>query len=327
MRLDLVSLRIFLSIVEEGNLTKAAEREHIAASAVSKRIQDLEHGFGVRLLNRSIRGVVPTAAGEALARRARSLFGVVNQIRGELSGFAAGRLGEVVMHANGSAIAEFLAADLRSFLEANPGVKVELHEELSPEIVRAVNQGLADIGIFADTIEVPEGLTVYSYRTDRLLAVVPAGHPLASRPSIAFAELLEFEQIGVAEGSSLAQLLRTAARELDRPIRFNCTVSTNEVVRWMVDAGFGVAILPEGFVLPYERILRIRGVSLEDPWAHRQLSIAVRDPQNLTKAARNLLEWLRQPISSGDRHHRAASEENLIESWAASDSTELQERG
>jgi len=304
MRLDLVSLRIFLAVVEEGNLTKAAEREHIAASAASKRIQDLEHEFGVRLLTRSIRGVMPTAAGEALARRARGLFGMVGQIRGELDAYAAGSLGEVVVHANGSAIAEFLASDLRAFLAENRQVKVDLHEVLSPEVIRAVNQGSSDLGIFADNVAVPPGLTVHPYRTDRLLAVVPVDHPLATRPSIAFSELLEFEQIGVAEGSSLAQLLRDAAQSLDRPIRFNCTVSTNEVVRWMVDAGFGVAILPEGFVRPYERILRIRGVPLEDPWAHRRLLIAVRDPQTLTRAARNLLAWL---TGSTD----AAAQENV----------------
>lgn len=293
MRLDLFSLRIFLTAVEEGNLTRAAEREHIAASAISKRIQDLESLFKTRLLNRNVRGVAPTEAGEMLARRARGLFGIVEQIRGDLSEYASGAVGEVTIQANGSAIAGFLTRDLAAFSAEHAGLRLDVHESFSPDVVRAVNQGLADLGIFARTVPVPDGLTIYPYRTDRLLAVVPGGHALASRPSIAFAELLEFEQIGVAEGSSLSQLLASAAEGLQRKIRFRCTVTTNEVVRWMVGAGFGVAILPEGFVRPYEALMGIRGVPLEDAWAHRELSIAVRDPPTMTKSARLLLDALR----------------------------------
>ena len=299
MRLDLFSLRIFLTVCEEGNLTRAAEREHIAASAISKRIQDLEALFETRLLNRNVRGVVPTEAGEMLARRARGLFGLVEQIRGDLSEYACGSVGEVTIQANGSAIASTLTRELAGFSAEHPGLRLQVHESFSPDVVRAVNQGLADLGVFARTFPVPDGLTVYPYRTDRLLAVVPAEHPLAGRPNIAFAELLDFEQVGVAEGSSLAQLLAHAAEGLQRKIRFRCTVTTNEVVRWMVAAGFGVAILPEGFVRPYEALMNIRGVPLDDPWAHRQISIAVREPYNLTKPARLLLDALRLRKGAG----------------------------
>ncbi len=307
MRLDLFSMRIFLTVVEEGNLTRAAEREHIAASAISKRIQDLEALFETRLLNRNVRGVVPTEAGEMLARRARVLFGLVEEMRSDLSEFASGTVGEVTIHANGSAIAGFLARDLADFTAQHAGLRLDLHEALSPMVVRSVSQGLAEIGVFARTVPVPEALTIYPYRTDRLLAVVPEDHPLASRPSIAFGELLDFEQVGVAEGSSLAQLLHHAADSMQRKMRFRCTVSTNEVVRWMVGAGFGVSIPPEEFVRPYESLMRIRGVPLEEPWAHRQLSLAVRDPLSMTKPARLLLDALRAGARPAGRVREAAA--------------------
>ncbi len=292
MRLDLLSFRVFLSVIEEGNIARAAEREHIAASAISKRIQDLETEFGVRLLYRHVKGVTPTAAGEALTRNLRSLFAIVDRIKGELSEHAEGNRGRVIVHANGSAIVEFLAADLKAFGIAHPAVQVDLHEQLSPAVVRAVHEGVADLGIYDGALEAPGDLEVRPYRQDRLLAVLPLDHPLAGRGSVAFEDLLDYDIISTHEGSSIAWLMARAARELKRSIRAALAVGSNEVVRYMVDAGRGVAILPEGFVRPYEGLLAIRGVPLSDRWAKRQLAICLRNPAGLTTAARRLLALL-----------------------------------
>lgn len=294
MRFDLLSLRVFLAVVEEGNLTRAAEREHMAMSAASKRIRNLERDIGVRLLHRTVKGAAPTAAGMALARRCRTLFDLIGTMRAELDDYASGQLGEVVVHANGSAIAQFLASDLRAFQERHPNVKLSLHEEVSPDVLRAVANGLADFGVFARTVDVPDGLTVHPYRRDRVMAVVPKNHPLADRATIAFTQLLDHDQICSNEAHSLTALLRREADRLGRSLRFAHTVRTNEVARWMVHNGLGAVVLPEGFALPYADSLDIRIVPLSDAWACRELSIAVRESDGLTGAARLLLAWLRR---------------------------------
>jgi len=308
MRLDLQSLRIFLAVAEEGSLSAAALREHIAVSAVSKRLQELERTLGARLVTRTSRGVLLTAAGRRLEERARDLFQLVGRIRGEVQAFGEGTSGTVVAQANGSAIVEYLADDLRSFLDSRRRVKVELHESLSAEVVKAVAQGAADIGIFALGEAPPADLDIRPYRSDRLVALVPLSHPLAGRPSIAFHELLEFELIGVPEGSSLGQLLESVAANLARPLRFTYRVSTNEVVRRLVEAGLGVTILPEGFVRPYEGSLRIRGIPLDDPWAHRQLALCLRRGEAPTGATRELVRWL----TERGTQNRDAQKEMLI---------------
>lgn len=292
MRLDFTTFRIFLAVLEEQNISKAADREHIAASAVSKRIQDMEDALQVKLLHRHVKGVTPTAAGEALGRHLRSLFGIVDRMRGELSEHAHGASGHVLLCAHGSAIVESLAEDLRSFAAAYPGVTVDLREALSPDVVRAVHEGLADIGVYASNVAVPPGMQTYPWRIDHLVAVVPAGHALAGRGKVKFEDLLDYEHIGVDNGSALAELLSQMARRLKRPIRFNFSVRTNEVVRCMVSKGFGVAILPEGFVTPYAELLDIRAIPLSDRWARRQLNLCVRDRQGLTAAARRMVEHL-----------------------------------
>ena len=135
---DWITLSIFLAAVELGSVTRAASHYGIATSAAAKRVQDLETEYGVRLLERSARGVRATAAGEVLARHARTLLDLAARLADDLRALAAGGLGIVRLHATASAIiGHGLAEALAAFATARPGIKVELREETSPAIVRS----------------------------------------------------------------------------------------------------------------------------------------------------------------------------------------------
>src|SRR4051794_14556769 len=87
---DPVSLHMFIAVCDERNIARAAEREAIVASAISKRMTALEEEAGVTLLKRGRRGIEPTPAGEAMLRQAREVLGLMERMRGELSEFATG---------------------------------------------------------------------------------------------------------------------------------------------------------------------------------------------------------------------------------------------
>ena len=118
-RIDLTTLRLFLAIYEERNLTRAAAREGIAASAVSKRMNDFELACGVTLFTRMSKGMALTAAGEALLHHARVTLLNVEKIAAELGEYARGIRGHVRMLANLSAIVQFLPEDLSRFFDAH----------------------------------------------------------------------------------------------------------------------------------------------------------------------------------------------------------------
>ena len=99
MRHDLVSLRTFVAVAEYGNLTRAAEREHLAVSAISKRIGELESLVGTPLLQRYHRGVGLTPAGQSLLHHARQMLQLVDRMDAELAEFAGGVKGHVHVHA------------------------------------------------------------------------------------------------------------------------------------------------------------------------------------------------------------------------------------
>lgn len=207
---DLQSLRIFLLAAEAGSLTKAASQAHITLSAASKRLAELEKNAECRLFVRQPRGLELTPAGQGLVKHARRVLDAVNTMASELSDYASGVMGHVRISANVSAVIQFLPDDLALFLSQNPKLRINLEEALSGSIVEAVENGHTDIGIFADNVAV-NSLEIRPYRKDRLVVLVPAGHPLSKVRTIKFVETLRYNFVGLNLGSSLLRRITDEA--------------------------------------------------------------------------------------------------------------------
>ena len=291
--IDPLTLRLFVTVVEERSIARAAVRMNIAASAISKRIGDLEIELDTALLIRRAKGVEPTAAGETLFHHAQSLFAIQERLRGEMSEFARGVRGHVRISANTSSIVQFLPQELAAFLAACPGIRVQLHEETSRETIRQVQSGVADLGIVAASV--PAGpLETIAYRQDRICVLARRDHALAGRAEVAFEETLGFEQVGLQEGSSLQAQVLQAAADLGRELRLTIRVASFDALRHMVQSGLGIGFLPEACILPYGDAMGLGAVRLTDRWAFRSLSICTRHAESLPVAAQLLLRHLTQ---------------------------------
>lgn len=293
MKLDPISLKLFVHIVEEGSIAAAAAREHIAASAVSKRISDLEDILNTPLLARTNKGVEPTAAGIALVNLARSVLHDLDEIFVQMSDYASGVRGHVRVMANISAITQFLPAQIKGFLVEHPQVQIHLQENISTAITKAVFENAADIGIFT---MMPHGQSVemYPYRSDELVLISPKDHPLARRRSVAFRDTLAFDYVGLHTGSAINLQLVKAAAELDKTIRMAIQVTSYDALCLMVETGLGIGILPRAVAQPYIKTLGIRMIPLADEWARRELKVCVRSFDALPVAAQLLLRHLTQ---------------------------------
>jgi DNA-binding transcriptional LysR family regulator len=296
-RLDLFSLSLFSLVARSGSISKGAELAALAVGAASKRLADLEAAVGAELLERHSRGVTLTVAGQALQRHARRILSDVDQLAADLSDYAAGLVGSVRLWANTSAVTQFLPRDLSTFVEANPGVRIELEEEDSSAVVLAVLDGRADVGIFADRTPAL-GLHVVRYRDDRLVLVVPSGHALARRRALHFAEAVEYDFVCLSKGTSLAQRLQSETEALGRSLKIRIQVRSFDAICRMVAAGMGVAILPELAVQPHVRSMNLRQIALGDDWASRHLLIGLRDANAVPRHVRLLIDHLRRAPGS-----------------------------
>lgn len=292
MRFDLRDLELFVAVAEAGSIARAAERSHTVASAVSKRISDLEENFGAGLLVRGAKGVELTAAGHALLTRARVLLNHATQLEDEMRRHASGVRGYVRMFANISAIVEYLPGALASFAAAHPDIHVHLEEHVSSAIAAAVADNSADFGVVSELPAI-DGLTTVPFRTDQLVLVLNPDNPLAQRRSLAFSDVANLPFVGLHAGSSLHHLLTRAAIEANVQINWRIHVTSFDAACAMVAAGLGVSVVPRAAATPYIRSLSLAVVPLSDAWATRQLFLCSRSGAELHSAARLLFEHLR----------------------------------
>ncbi len=306
-RLDPVSLRLFVAVMEHGSIAAAAEREHIAASALSRRLAELETALNVELFGRSNRGVEPTAAAYALQHRARGLLNEMDDIALQMRDYASGTRGQVRVAANNSAITQFLPAELQGFLARYPQVDVRLQEQISTSVARAVAENAADVGILNDG-HYGERVVLLPYHKDELV-VVPAKHPLSKRKSLRFADVLSDDFIGLHPGSVVNNLLMREATQIGRPLKLRMQVTSYDAQCLMISAGLGVGVLPRGSARLYRGSITLSVIKLAEPWAMRQLALCVHAGKTLTGAAQLLVEHLR---ASAQLQHDATSK-NLSE--------------
>jgi DNA-binding transcriptional LysR family regulator len=291
-RIDLTTLRLFIAVCEEQNLTRAANREGIAASAVSKRMNDFELAFGVTLFKRLSKGMALTPAGEALLHHARVTLLNVEKIAVELSEYSQGVRGHVRMLANLSAIVQFLPEDLSRFFNAHELLRVDLQERPSGQVVRGIEEGVAEIGIASGEAD-PRSLETYHYRHDHLVVVVRPDHPLASRESLLFADTLDFDHIGLHAASSIYLRSQYAATQAGQSMRLRINVPGFDAVCRMVQANMGVGLIPDRAFEVIGAGMGLRSVALRDDWAKRELRIVVRAAAHLSSTGRLVLDHLR----------------------------------
>lgn len=292
MTLDPISLRLFVTVVEQGRIVTAAGLEHIATAAVSRRLSELEAVLKTQLLVRSNKGIKPTAAGIQLLSLARRLLHDMDDVYTQMLEYSSGARGYVRVVSNISAITEFLPSELTKFVTIHPHVKIDLEERISSDVVKAVADSEADIGLFVLGLH-SRDLETFHYRNDELVLIVPKRHQLANRDCVSFAETLNYNYVGLQVGSSINLQLLKAASELGRPLRLRIQVRSYDALCLMVDAGLGIGILPKNTAKTYQKGLPLRALKLTESWAKRELGICVRSYRSLSVAAQLLVDHLR----------------------------------
>ncbi|MFL9928223.1 LysR family transcriptional regulator [Paraburkholderia sp. RL18-103-BIB-C] len=290
-KLDLTSLRLFVAVCQERNIARAAEREFIASSAVSRRIAEIEAMIGLPVIQRQSRGITVTPVGETVLRYALAIIGNIEQMSAELSRFSSGAKGRVLVVANLSSIVQFLPEDVAAFGRAFPEVSIELEEENSADVLRIVDEHGADFGI-CNPVAGSEAFEQVPYRQDRLAVLVPGGHRLAGAPRVAFGELLEDRFVGLRSESALTRLLEQEAGSAGRQLDVRMRVSSLDALCRMVHAGLGIAIVPEQVGLLYVNALDVRLLSLTDAWAVRRLIMIFKAREQLSASAAALVGFL-----------------------------------
>jgi DNA-binding transcriptional LysR family regulator len=289
--LEVRLLRALVALADEGAMGRAARLLHISQPALSKQIAQAERTTGLRLFERHTRGMTPTAAGLLLVDRARAVLREVNALsaaavraRSELSG--AVRLGFVAQTLN-----DDTRVLLRTFIERHPGVSVAKRQYDLRDLTAGLTRGETDVALLRQPLSAP-GLVHEPVFVETRVAVLPATHPVAGRPSISVAELFDQPWVVNATRDPVWQAYALATRQRGgRPPMLGPTVHTVDEFLEAVLSEQGIGLAPASAARYYPR----PGVSyVAVPDADPSVcSVSWRADNDLSPAVQALLDLVR----------------------------------
>lgn len=287
--LNFTTLRLFIRVSELGSLSRAADEAHLAIGAISRRLAHMEQDLGVQLLLRNGRGVTLTPAGAALLAHAQRIMREVSSAVSDLSDYANGLKGSVEVLACTSAIAQFLPGDLAAFGQSNGSIRVNIQEAHTSEIVGRIRAGDGEIGVI---VEEPGsiGLDTWKYRRDSLV-VVALPHLLFGIQHVRFQELADLEFVQMGHHTANTRLLTRAAEEQGWSLRLRAAVDSYDTVCRMIQAGFGIGILPRDAARNFIGAMGLKLVELDEQWAERQMLLTA-NAASLSAPAKLLIDSL-----------------------------------
>jgi DNA-binding transcriptional LysR family regulator len=244
---ELRQLEYFVAVAEEASFTRAAERVHISQSGISAQVRRLERQLGAELIDRSGRTAMLTPAGAAALEHARAAIaaaGAVRQAVDEVTGLLRGRL--VVGMVTACTVTPLFNA-LSAFHAAHPRVELSLLEDASDRLIERVRSGEADL-VLTGTAAMPAGLEGFPVISERLVAAVPAGHPLTRHKRVTLADVAAHPVVCMPEGTGIRTVFDRgcAARGVRPDIALQATAP--DTIADLAARGLGVAVLSASMV-------------------------------------------------------------------------------
>jgi DNA-binding transcriptional LysR family regulator len=290
-RVNFVTLALIASVARAGSISGGAKAMHLALAAASKRIADFESYVGVPIFSRLPQGVELTEAGRAIFHNVLSILEDVELLHRNIEEIGASGQSHVRLWVSPAAISERLPEEISTFIRAHRDITVELEERDSTEIIKAVRENRADIGIFADAMN-SNGLQTRTYCDEELVVIVPADHALAGRKATTLSEALTYDFVGMLSSTPLAARVDYESSRLGRTPNFKVQVRGVETVCRMIAAGLGIGVLPEAAAKRYVRRMGLGSIAIDETWAQRRLFMGYRDDATLRPAARLLVDYL-----------------------------------
>ncbi|MEU9437233.1 LysR substrate-binding domain-containing protein [Streptomyces sp. NPDC048252] len=264
--MDLRQLEYFVAVAEEQNFTRAAGRVHISQSGVSAQIRQLERELGAELFDRSGRTVTLTVAGRAALEHARAALAAaeaVGQVVGQVTGLIQGRLkvGMVI----GCTLTPLFDA-LAAFHRLHQGVEISLLEDNSDRLVEGVRADVIDLALVGTAGAAPEGLDSLTVISERLVAAVPARHPLAKQRRVTLRDLVAHPLVCMPAGTGLRAVFDRACTAQGLQPAIGLQAGAADAIADLAARGLGVAVLSESMAASYGDRLTARVIDdIETP--------------------------------------------------------------
>jgi DNA-binding transcriptional LysR family regulator len=300
--LTLHRLRLFLAVLDHGGVARAATKENISQPTVSEHLRGLEEHFGVQLVDRVGRGVVPTASARQLepyVRQVVQLLQSADQLAADLQGV---RTGSLTIGASSTPGTYLLPHALGRFRAQYPGVALQLRIRNTAQVERWVASGEVELGVIGDATDLSNSFAADPWLEDELIVLVQEQHALARRGSAKLSALASAPIIAREEGSSTR---RTTERCLGKHgLKLNpvMELGSTEAIREAVAAGLGIALVSKYAAGQHDP--RVATARLDGAEWRRRFTVIRRANTSLGPAAIRFLKVLLGEHLPGEGGHK-----------------------
>jgi len=294
--MDLHQIEIFCTLIRLRSFSRAAEALYLTQPTVSGHIKNLEHGLGIKLLDRLGKRIVPTEAGEVLFRHGQKLLAMRDHARQEIDAVS-GRIGGV-LKIGGSTIpgAYVLPPFIGAFKQIYPAASIHLLIDDTERVAEAVLNNELDIGVVGARVA-DRHLEVHPFVKDELVLAVPPGHAWSHKRTVAIDALRGEPFILREQGSGTRRIMEERLDKAGIALADLNTVAvmgSSDAVRQAVKAGLGMSILSiralkDDNAAGRLAILRIKGMHIE-----RSLSILLLRGRSRSPLCQEFLSFLRK---------------------------------
>lgn len=295
-----IQLRNFIAVVEAGTFRQAAKNLHLSQSSISKSLQQLEDEIGADILHRGARGVVPTAAGQALLARAKLIEAELRYARNDVQMIQGAQVGEIRVSVSPTVAFGLLPRAIIEFQKKRPRVNFLISEAVYPDMLPAVRTGEIDIAIcLVPALPRDETLNFARLVKDRLVPVVRADHPIVSVSRITLEGLLDMDWVVYRRSHTGLDVFEQTFTSNRLPLPKSTIECTSfACARSLVENGDYVTLMPSQLFFGDGRNTTVTMLALESPMPTWQVAVITRASHELSAVCLAFLDVI-ESIAAG----------------------------
>ena len=289
------SMRVFITVADKKNFSKAAKALSLTQPAVSFQIQTLEQYYQTMLFDRVNRHVKLTAAGELLLDYAVHMNNLQAELERNMQQLTGHVKGELLIGASTTIGEYILPYVVGSFKQDYPDVNVTIQIMNTKDIADAVSNKTFDLGIIEGPLDHPESMEVHKFLEDELVLAIPTDHPLASKESITLEELKELPYITREPGSGSRLIFEQALIDADFDIEnLNIVMELGSTtsIKSAIMGGLGISTISKLAIQDLLKTGKVTALNIEGLTLKRNFNIILNKEKFQSEATGKFLDFL-----------------------------------
>ncbi|WP_144139675.1 LysR family transcriptional regulator [Paraburkholderia sp. BCC1884] len=291
MKFDTTTVRLILAIVEEGSISRAADKLSLAVAAASRRVTDLEEQLGAKLFKRVPHGVEVTESGAKLLQYVRQIDNLIDRLEGDAQALNQGLDGRIIIGAPKAVVIQFLAREISDIQHKYPGISLKIVEENSKIVQQLLRDKVIDVGIYekkSGFLDLPKS----PYKEDRLVLIYSRPHFQFRDEPVGIDAILDLPIVSLGTGSAVLSAVERAYRSRGRLFPRNFTVSGFDTMLAMVRHGLGVGLMPPEVLRSFHPEATLASAELEGDWHRRSYVLSCVDGHAQAQTLNNVVTEL-----------------------------------